>query len=894
MILKSGIRLGPYEIVAPIGAGGMGEVYRARDTRLNRTVAVKVLGDELSSSLDGRQRFEREAKTISQLSHPHICALYDVGREGETDYLVMELLEGETLSDRLGRGAMPFEQSLRYGVEITDALDAAHRQGIVHRDLKPGNVMLTKSGVKLLDFGLAKALLSSDGRGVNGERLTSFPTQAAPVTQAGAVMGTFQYMAPEQLEGKEADVRTDIFAFGAVLYEMMTGRKAFAGVSQASLISAIMQTDPPPVSATQKISPPALDSLVKACLAKDPESRWQTPHDVKLQLKSILEQPSAGSPGKVMARRGHRERLSWAVAGAAVLLALWAGLRREHRPVEFAGALRSSIVLPDLSAVRAAVLSPDGTRLVIAARDSSGRNLLFVRPLGSTSVQPLPGTEGPSFPFWSPDGRSIGFFADGKLKKVDAFGGPPQTLCDSPVSRGGTWNRDGTILFTPITDGAIYRVSASGGPATPVTKLDPSRGETSHRWPFFLPDGRHFLYLVATFASSGERDKMGVYAGSLDSREEKFLVRANSSMAYAPPGYLLFYREGNLFAQRFDAKALQVSGDPFPVAEQISYVPQTYWAFFSVSENQVLVHQARAAASGFSQLVWFDRSGKALGSLGAPAYQANPRISPDGKRVALDIADVRSGNLDVWIYETSGGIATRITSHSAIDAVPVWAPNGDRIAFLSFRGGHADLYQQSQTGAGKAEAIFLSDKAKHPTDWSPDGRFILFRLHDAKTNIELWVVPVSGADRKAVPFMQAAFGVSHGQFSPDGRWIAYASNESGKGEIYVAPFPGPGGNWRVSSAGGAQPRWRRDGSELFYVAPDGKLMTVSVKSGPTFEAEPARPLFQTRPREPSYAGDLFGYDVSADGQRFLVNNEVAEANTPSLDVVLNWSAGGRK
>ncbi len=894
MTLKSGTRLGPYEIVAPIGAGGMGEVYRARDTRLNRTVAVKVLGDELSSSLDGRQRFEREAKTISQLSHPHICALYDVGREGETDYLVMELLEGETLSDRLGRGAMPFEQSLRYGVEIADALDAAHRQGIVHRDLKPGNVMLTKSGVKLLDFGLAKALLSSDGRGVRGERLTSFPTEASPVTQAGAVMGTFQYMAPEQLEGKEADARTDIFAFGAVLYEMMTGRKAFAGASQASLISSIMQTDPPPVSATQKISPPALDSLVKACLAKDPESRWQTPHDVKLQLKSILEQPSAGSPGKVMAQRGHRERLSWAVAGAAVLLALWAGLRREHRPVEFAGALRSSIALPDLSAVRAAVLSPDGARLVIAARDSSGRNLLFVRPLGSTSVQPLPGTEGPSFPFWSPDSRSIGFFADGKLKKVDAFGGPPQTLCDSPVSRGGTWNRDGTILFTPITDGAIYRVSSSGGPATPVTKLDPSRGETSHRWPFFLPDGRHFLYLVATFASSGERDKMGVYAGSLDSREEKFLVRANSSMVYAPPGFLLFYREGNLFAQRFDAKALQVSGDPFPVAEQIQYLPQIYWAFFSVSENQVLVHQARSAAPGLSQLVWFDRSGKALGTLGALAYQANPRISPDGKRVALDIADVRSGNLDVWIYETSGGIATRFTSHSAIDAVPVWAPNGDRIAFMSFRGGHADLYQQSQTGAGKAEAIFLSDKAKYPTDWSPDGRFILFRLHDAKSNIELWVVPVGGGDRKAVPFIQAAFGVSHGQFSPDGRWIAYASNESGKGEIYVAPFPGPGGNWRVSSGGGAQPRWRRDGSELFYIAPDGKLMTVGVKSGPTFEAETARPLFQTRPREPTYAGDLFNYDVSADGQRFLMNNEVAETNIPSLDVVLNWSAEGRK
>jgi Tol biopolymer transport system component/predicted Ser/Thr protein kinase len=883
--LTSGSRLGPYEILAPLGAGGMGEVYKARDTRLERTVAIKVLPERLSSSEEVRQRFEREAKTISQLSHPHICALYDVGHQDGTEYLVMEYLEGETLADRLARGPLSLAQSLRYGIEVADALDKAHRQGIVHRDLKPGNVMLTKSGVKLLDFGLAKAIPATTPRG----SLTSLPTQQ-PLTQEGAILGTFQYMAPEQLEGKEADARTDIFAFGAVLYEMATGRKAFSGPTQASLISAIMKEEPAPISQVQPMTPPALDRIVQTCLVKDPEERWQSAADVKRELRWIAEGSQAGTAAPAVAPRRGRERLAWGTAAIfliASIAAVAAAIRFAGRSETPAFPMRSSIVLPEKAALRGVAVSPDGRRLVVVARDSSGRNLLWVRPLDSLSVQPLAGTENPSFPFWSPDSRFIGFFADGKLKKIDASGGPAQTLCDAPVSRGGAWSREGVILFAPVPDGPLYRVSASGGSPAPVTRFDAARGETSHRWPFFLPDGRRFLYLIASFGSAEERERMGIYAGSLDSNEERFLLTTKSKLAYAPPGYLLFLREKNLLAQPFNEKNLQMTGDVFPVAEQIQYFPQTANALYSASESGLLVYQTESP-SVLSQMVWFDRTGREVGSLGAPGDQANPRISPDGKRVALDIMDHQTGNMDIWIYPSSGGVATRVTSDAAIDGSPVWSPDGERIGFMSIRGGSPDLYQRSSTGAGTEEPLHASERGKYTNDWSPDGRFLLFRAVDAKSNLELWSLPLGG-DRKPTPFLRSPFGVSHGQFSPDGRWVAYTSNESGRWEIFVAPFPGPGGNWRVTSAGGTEPRWRRDGKELFYLAPDGKLMAVEVRAGATFEAGAPTLLFQTRRRVPVSATDLFSYDVSPDGQRFLVSTDVGEAASSALTAVFNWT-----
>jgi serine/threonine protein kinase len=891
MTLPAGSRLGPYEVLAPLGAGGMGEVYKARDTRLERTVAIKVLPTHMSASPEVRQRFEREAKTISQLSHPHICALYDVGSHEGTEYLVMELLEGETLAARLTKGALQLEQTLRFGQEIADALDKAHRQGIVHRDLKPGNVMLTKSGVKLLDFGLAKAMAPAAPR----SSLTSLPTQQG-LTQEGTILGTFQYMSPEQLEGQEADARTDIFAFGATLYEMATGQKAFSGASQASLISAIMQNDPPPISSVQPMSPPAFDRVVKTCLAKDPEDRWQSAADIKRELRWIAEGSASqsGVASPVVTRRKSRERIAWGMAAAAFFVAaaavLWAA--RFGGRAAPAHPMRSSIVLPDKTALRGVAISPDGRNILVVARDSSGKNLLFIRATDSLSVKPLPGTENPSFPFWSPDSRYIGFFADGKLKKIDTSGGPPQTLCEAPLGRGGTWSQEGVIIYSPVVDGALYRVSISGGIPTPITRLDRARGETSHRWPFFLPDGRRFLYLVASFGSGEERQKMGIYLGSLDSKEERFLLPAKSPMAYVSPGYLLFLRERNLVAQPVDEKSLRTTGDTILLAEQVQYFPQTANALFSASESGLLVYSAEAPAV-LSKLTWLDRSGRETGFLGTPGDQANPRISPDGTRVALDIIDHQTENMDIWIYRATGGVATRITADPAFDSVPVWSPDGSRIFFTSLRQKTGDLYQRSSSGAGSEEALLHSDRTKYVTDCSPDGKYILYRAIDAESNFELWLLPVDG-DRKPVPYLKSTFGVSHGQFSPDGRWVAYASNESGKWEISVAPFPGPGGNWKVSSSGGTEPRWRRDGKELFYLAPDGKLMAVEVKAAPTFEAGAATPLFQTRRRVAVSSTDMFSYDVTADGQRFLVSTDVSEVTTTPLTAVFNWTAELKK
>ena len=897
MSLSAGSRLGPYEVIAPLGAGGMGEVYKARDTRLGRDVAVKVLPSHLTDDPDVKARFEREARSISQLTHPHICTLYDVGSKGGVEYLVMELLEGQTLADRLEKGPLPTEQVLKFGVEIGDALDRAHRAGIIHRDLKPGNVMLTKSGVKLLDFGLAKVA----GSGEVSE-LSSLPTQAAsrPLTQKGTVMGTFQYMAPEQLEGKDADARTDIFAFGCVLYEMATGKRAFTGATQASLVSAILRDDPKPISAVAPLAPAALDRLVKTCLAKDPEDRWQNARDVRNELAWIGQagsQPAASAP--VVGRRS-RSGTAWVVASVLLIVAAAAILsarRLSNRVAELDRPVRASIVMPENTAIRGVALSPDGRRLAFVARDASGESHLWVRALDSFAVTPLPGTGSSSFPFWSPDGRFIAFFADGDLKKIDASGGPPQVICDAPEARGGSWSRDGVIVFARNVDGPLFRVPASGGVPSVLTKIDPARGETSHRWPIFLPDGRHFLYLVANFSSPGDRSGTGIYVRALDSNQETLLSPARSSVAYAPSsaggsaGSFLYLKDGNLVAQPFDEKSSRAMGEPVPIAEDVQYFPQTQYGLFSASRNGAFVYQARSAP-GVSQLLWFDRSGRQVGSLGAPANQANPRLSPDGKRIALDITDRQSGNTDVWIYEASGGIPSRFTSHPSLDTTPTWSSDGTRLVFNSLRQGHPDLYQKASSGVGSDDPILVNPRTKYPLDWSRDGRFLLFRAIDENTNFELWYLPA--ADRQPMPYIKARFGVSHGQFSPDGKWVAYSSNESGRWEVYVSSFPAPGGNWKISSAGGSEPRWRSDGKELFYLASDGKLMAATVNEGPPFEAGIATPLFQTRRRERISATDLFSYDVSADGQRFLVNTDVGEVASSPLNLVLNRTADAKR
>ena len=893
MTLSTGTRLGPYEIVAPIGAGGMGEVYRARDTRLERTVAVKVLPSHLAASADSRQRFEREARTISQLSHPHICALYDVGREGETEYLVMEYLEGETLSDRLAKGSLPIGQVLRYGCEVADGLDKAHRQGIVHRDLKPGNVMITKSGVKLLDFGLARALVPASA----AIELTALPTQAAALTQEGTILGTLQYMAPEQLEAKEADARTDIFAFGAVLYEMATGGKAFSGASQASLIGSILRDEPRAISEIQPMTPPAFDRVVRTCLAKDPDDRWQTAHDIAVQLKWIQEGGSAvGLPAPVAARRRSRERL-WMSAAAALALstALLAFFLVRNLPAP-ARVIQSAILPPEKAQFNfeagAMALSPDGKRLAFVATTSDGKALLFVRELSGLSSQPLAGTEDAIHPFWSPDSRYLGFFAGGKLKKIEASGGPPETLCDAPVGRGGSWNRDGVIVFAAAGGGPLSRVSSEGGTPASVTELDKPRGEESHRWPFFLPDGRHFLYLARGLRDTSTQSRIAaIRVASLDSKRSEILLRTNANAVYVPPRHLLFWREGTLVAQPFDPKARRLTGDAFPVAGRVSR-SQTGGVIFSASESGLLAYHG-GGDLGFSQLIWYDRGGRQLETVGVPAEILRPRLSHDGTRVAVEISDRENGTRDIWIHDLSRRAQSRFTFDTTHDNGPIWSPDDSRILFSSARVKAAGLFQKLATGAGSEEALFASDASAIPTDCSADGRWITFTTYGQGrgpgTNADLWILSV--ADRKAAVFLRTEFSESGGQFSPDGRWMAYVSDESGRPEVYVQHFPGPGGKWQASPAGGHSPRWSRDGRELFYVAPGDNLMSIDVKGGEAFGAGVPKLLFGA-PMLLSVLGTQ--YDVSADGQRFLVNRRAADTAEAPITLVVDWAAGGRK
>jgi eukaryotic-like serine/threonine-protein kinase len=888
MTLAAGSKLGPYEIVSAIGAGGMGEVYKARDTRLDRTVAIKVLPQHLSANEEIRQRFEREAKTISSLSHPHICALHDVGHQDGTDYLVMEYLEGETLTDRLARNPLPTEQVLRFGIEIADALDKAHRQGVVHRDLKPGNIMLTKSGVKLVDFGLAKLVASVP----MASSLSILPTQAgANLTQEGTILGTFQYMAPEQLEGKEADARTDIFAFGAVLHEMATGQKAFSGKSQASLIAAILDSQPPPISTIQPMTPPALDRVVKTCLAKDPDDRWQTAHDVMLQLKWIAEGGSqARIPAPVAARRQSRERIAWGAAAvlAVTTVALAAILLTRPRPA--VRPVRSSLLPAEKTtyhfigeAAGPPAVSPDGLQIAFTARDASGKSLLWVRTLDSSAPRSLPGTEDAMYPFWSPDSRFIGFFAGGKLKKIEASGGPALTLCDAPDGRGGTWNREGVILFEPHFREPISRVASTGGKSTQVTKLDESRRETTHRFPFFLPDGNHFLYEAGSHAVGRESELHAIYLGSLDGKPRKLLVNARSKPLYAG-GHLLFVRQKTLMAQPFDPKSGTLSGEAFPVVENVEEDPGYFTAVFSVSDNGVLAYQEAGGTEDQYQLTWFDRSGKQLEAVGQRGNLWTPRLSHDNRRVVFVLGDPG----DIWVEDLSRHVSTRLTFEPSDESSPAWSPDDTRIFFRSLRSGSGDIYQKVASGTGADELLFSSSALKLPTSVSPDGRYVLFNTLNTKTKWDLELLSLP--DRKVTPFLQTEFDEVLGDFSPDGHWIAYASNESGRFEVYVQPFPGPGGKWQISTAGGVAPAWRRDGKELFYMAPDHKLMAVAVKIGATFETEAPHPLFETHIRN----GPDRHYDVSADGRRFLVNTPLGEETSPPITLVQNWTALLRK
>ena len=902
MTLGGGVRLGPYEIQSALGSGGMGEVYRARDTRLGRTVAIKVLAAHLDSHPQARQRFDQEARAVSSLSHPHICALYDIGEVDGVRFLVMEYLEGETLASRLVRGPVPIDQVLCHAIEIADALDHAHRQGIVHRDLKPSNIMLTRSGAKLLDFGLAKprAPLAIDSRS-SGE---AQPTQT--LTVEGTILGTVSYMAPEQLHGSDTDARTDIFAFGALVYEMATKRRPFEGGSQASVIAAILERNPPPISTLQPLVPPLLDHVISRCLAKDPDDRWQTASDLKRELTWVADSRSQLVTPPSSASRGTlRERTAWLMVAVflaiASLITVALVLLSRRAPTD-AHEVRFVVSPPEdttfTSSPASMAVSPDGRSLAFVAtsRKGSGALSLWVRSLDSVVARSLPGTDGATQPFWSPDSRFLAFIADRKLKKIDAAGGLTQTVADAPGTQSGTWSRDGVILLKSDADGNLYRVPAAGGPATPVTTLEKSRGETVHNWAQFLPDNRHFLYL----ARSTQAEHEGVvYLGSLDGSPPTRLFAADSQATYAAPGYLLYMRAGTLVAQPFDADTFRVTAEPVPVARQVDYNAASRRGAFSVSQTGVLAYRPMG---GTQRLTWLDRSGRTLESIGPPGYYLNPALSPDEKRVAVARLDPETGAQSIWLIELARGIASRFTFDRSLDDRPLWSPDGSRVVFESNRGGTSNFYEKASNGTGRDDLLLGTvGVGGTPLDWSRDGGFLLYApgILDSSAKRGLWMLPLTG-DRTPVPLaqpeaadMRSRVSLDDGQsrLSPDGRWIAYAGRESGEREVYVRPFPSGEGKWQVSAHGGWEPQWRGDGKELFYLA-DQTLMSVAIKADSTFEPSAPTVLFETRQfglaPHPLVRNE---YVVTADGQRFLINQRAGGTSAAPITIVFNWSAG---
>jgi eukaryotic-like serine/threonine-protein kinase len=887
--LFPGQGIGAYKILALLGRGGMGVVYRARDERLRREVAIKVLPASLAHDADRLRRFEQEAHATSALNHPNILTIYDIGAHEGAPFIVAELLEGEELRAQLESGALPARRALEYALQITQGLAAAHEKGIVHRDLKPENLFVTKDGrVKILDFGLAKL-----GPPQPGVVDTGAPTQKR-LTDPGVVMGTVGYMAPEQVRGQETDHRADIFAFGVILYEMLSGQRPFRGDSAIEVMNAILKEEPPELGETNAKISPQIEKLVRRCLEKKPERRFQTTYDLGFALEALSTSSGARletqaalpvvSDSVGLSGVFGQARLAWAVTAALLLAPLgviWAYFTRQ--PATDARVMKFSILPPEQERVGGIALSPDGRRLTFTAMDSTGKSRLYLRPLDALAAQPLAGAGNALYPFWSPDSRFIGFFAEGKLKKIAASGGPPQVICNALAPRGGAWNRDDVIIFTAGTNEGLSRVSSAGGDPSVLTTPDRSRMEYSHRWPQFLPNGRSFLYFT-----NAAPESRGVYLGSLDSKETRRLLLTDSSGIYAPPGYLLFWRAGTLLAQAFDQQKLALTGEPFPIAEQVGVTEAGgFLTYVTVSQNGVLA--SHPGSSEKVQLAWFDRGGKQTGVISSRAEYRNPALSPDGKRMAFDSIDPQMVNRDVWALEFARGTTSRLTSDPATDSFPVWSPDGSHVVFSSNRNGlSSDLYQKAASGAGSDELLLKSGSPTVPTDWSQDGRFILYQSIDPKARENIGVLPLEG-DRQPFPLLQTEFSEQQARFSPNGKWFAYTSDESGATQVYVQSFPASGAKWPVSTGGGDQPRWRRDGRELFYLAADGKLMAVDVKTDGAFEAGVPRPLFETH--SPFAAGPFaINYVTTADGQGFLVRLAVEQSSTPPITVVVNWAA----
>ena len=895
MPLQPGVRLGSYEVLSVLGAGGMGEVYRARDTKLNRDVAIKVLPDLFVADPERFARFRREAQVLAALNHPHVAQIYGFEDSSGSTALVLELVDGPTLASRLSQGALTVADALRIAKQIAEALEAAHDKGIIHRDLKPGSIALTQDDrVKVLDFGLAKAVDAADAA------LGAPPTVTSAPTIAGAFLGTAAYMSPEQARGKAVDKRTDIWAFGCVLFELLTGRRAFEGETISDTVAAVLDRDPDWRRLPASI-PARIDWLLRRCLEKDAHRRLHDIADARIEIEEALAHPSALASVMAGERRPIKksERLWWAGAVASLILlstALWV-----RRPVPGDAlavsprAYSAAIILPDglrLAAVNPAgrfALSPDGRYLVMSAVDASGKTMLWLRPLDTRVAQPIAGTEGASFPFWSPDSRFIAFLAETKLKKVGIAGGDVNTLCDAAFGSTGAWNTDDTILFTPRGNAPLFRVAASGGTPVQATTLDTASGDVQHSYPSFLPDGRHFLYFVVGSKTGGITDPRGIYVGTLDQNQPGTLVVSAGSSAKYAQGHLVFVRQGTLLAQPFDPVRLTVSGQAKPLVEQVQVTGAASTGVaggFSVSQTGVLTYQTGLIVR--SQLAWFNRDGISIGTLGDAVDNSDVELSPDGTRVAVSIMDPPLGTRDIWIFDVARGLRERFTFDPGEDFGPNWSqPDASRIVFSSRRGGSIHLYEKPTQG-GTEQLLLADELGKFNPRVSPDGKYLVYVGGGGIiSRSDLWVLPLFG-DRKAFPFFDTSFIETHGQFSPDGRWLAYTSNESGQYEVYVTSFPGKSGKWRVSTAGGGWPRWNRNGKEIFYLAPNNDLIAVPLRTDAAqITLGAGHRLFAMRPR-PSPRLDAYQYAVTADGQRFLVNTFVDEPTSSALTLILDW------
>ena len=884
-MLTTGTKAGPYEILAPLGAGGMGEVYRARDTRLGRDVAVKVLPESFARDTDRLRRFEQEARAVAALNHPNILAVFDIGEHLGSPFLVSELLEGQSLRAVLEHGPLPQRKTIEYGVQIAQGLAAAHDKGIVHRDLKPENIFVSRDGrIKILDFGLAKLALAPGAAEAEPDSIT----RTSSHTAAGQVLGTASYMAPEQVRGQPADPRTDIFAFGADLYEMLSGRRAFRRDTPAETMTAILREEPPDLTDAAHPISPALDRIIRRCLEKNPEQRFQSARDLSFALSALSGTDASGAARVQEAPRKSSLR-AW-IAAAAVLAAgcalTWFVARRAVPPV------RMQFAIPVPGEVSHMALSSDGSMLAfVAPEENSGIPMLYVQRVGSPNATLLAGTEGASYPFWSPDAANVAYFANGKLLRVPASGGTPQRIADVLAARGGSWGSRDIIIYAPDAGGAIWRVNPDGSGASPVTGdlLGRDKREQTHRWPVFLPDGNHFLFWDGNFSNAKDDRFSGIYVNSLDGKAKNLVVLCRSS--FGIDSNHLFYAndERQLVGVGFDTSNATISGRTSVLADSVGFQPSTYWTDLSVAGNGTVVYNSTTGAA-LSVLAWIDRAGKELGTIGLPAVMYNPTLSPDGSRVAVDISDQKANNVDIWLESTAGVGLTRFTFNPEEEVVGVWSRDGKMVAYRSNVPGGGALLLKPASGLERERILvpYVGTEDVIPNSWSLDRQKVLV-THMTSTGSRLELISVS--DGTSSPFLPGKPSQTNGMISPDGKWVAYASNESGDWEIYVATFPAASGKWQVSRGGGTEPRWRGDANEIFYIGPRGMLTAVPVStSGGTFSTGTPAPLFQVHGRAAISSTDIFSYDVAKDGQRFLVNRYVKPDQLTPLTVVLHATA----